>query len=256
MNILMLTSNDVGGVTNHIVLLSRKIMEHNSENKIVIGCEYGERTQEISNEFKTYVMNFHSKNPKEIFKTLALLKKIIIKHNIDIVHCHYRTASLYMHFLKPFINVDYVWTNHLVPIPYDFFHRVMTFYGKKAIAIGKDTEKFLNEKLRIPKNDIEIIYHGVNLEKFNNEYNDKAKLAEYYGITPQEKVIVLLGRLDPIKGHEFLLNSIYDIENIKIIFTGTGSEEYVKRLKDLIASYNIEEKVIFSGVVNTKNEYY
>lgn len=251
MNILMLTSNDIGGITQHIVVLGKKLMDQDAENNVIVGCESGEIEEIMKSNFPTYVLDFHSINPITIIKTFFSLKKIIIENDIDIVHCHYRTNSLYMHILSKFLKIKFVWTNHLLPINHDFIHRNTTFYGKKAIAIGKESRDFIVNCLKKPADDVEIIYHGVDTDEFDYK-NTKSISKESLGIG-DSRVVVLLGRLDPVKGHRFLIDSTRDIDNITLVFTGSGDEKYKNELENYIIDTNFDKKVIFTGHVKSKD---
>ena len=244
----MLTKATVGGVTNHIIDLGEKIEAIDLESKIYIGCDENEATNSLQQHFQTFILDFFSKNPIKIIKTYNRLKKIIIDNNIDMIHCHYRIPAIYVKLLSNSTKIKYVWTNHLAPIPYDFFHRKTTFYGEKAIAISKESQKFIVEKLRIPYEKTQIIYHGINLDNF--DYNNRNQAyREKLGIDNDSKVIVLLGRLEAVKGHRFLLDSVRNMDNIILVFTGSGNEEYKKELKSYIDKIGCQDKVVFTGFV-------
>lgn len=253
MNILMLTSNDVGGVTNHILVLADALKKIDNSVNVFVGCEQGERTEEIKNHLPTFVMNFHSKNPITVANNISKLVHIIREHNINIVHCHYRSAAIYMKIVSEITGINFVWTNHLVPIPSDYIHRKLTFYGKRAIAIGVDSQKFLLTEMKLPRDKVTIVYHGVDLERFNGKLSDdKAKkIKSKYEIKDNEKVIVLLARLSREKGHEFLFNSVKNLNNVKILITGTGVESYKRELEEIIKNNKIEEKIVFTGNVDS-----
>lgn len=70
MNVFMLVSNDIGGVTSHMIIVSEKLMTIDKNVKVVIGCELGKRTEGVKSKLITYVLNFPSKNP---FKILEII---------------------------------------------------------------------------------------------------------------------------------------------------------------------------------------
>ncbi|MBE0068507.1 glycosyltransferase family 4 protein, partial [Thermoanaerobacterium thermosaccharolyticum] len=84
----------------------------------------------------------------------------------------------------------------------------------------------------------------------------KKELRKRYNIINNEKVICLLGRLAPVKGHLFLLDALYDIKkhgkfkNYKILFTGNGSENYKNEIIKKAESYGLINNIIFTGYVN------
>lgn len=83
----------------------------------------------------------------------------------------------------------------------------------------------------------------------------------------KEKSIVFVGRIDPIKALDKLINAvalskIFIKENYKLYLIGDDKDPstlwYVKELKKLITKLNLEDKVIFLGNVygDRKYEYY
>lgn len=244
----MLTKATMGGVTNHIIDLGNRIQDSDSENRVFVGCDDNEATNQLKNHLKTYVIDFYCKNPIKVVKSFIKLKEIIKGESIDIVHCHYRIPALYMKILSYFLDVKFIWTNHLVPIPYDFFHRKTTFYGEKAIAISLESLELLISKLKIPEKDVRLMYHGINLDEFRNTMENR-NYKKTFGIDDQSKVVVLLGRLEAVKGHKFLVDAVKEMENIVLLFTGEGKEEYKKELETYIVESGLEGKVIFTGFV-------
>ena len=107
-------------------------------------------------------VELRSKKPITIIKTLKRIHQIIVDNQIEIVHCHHRMAGLYMKWYNLHWSIPYIWTLHLAPIPCDPIHRMMTSYGKRAIAISYEVGEFLKDDLKIPQKDIRYVLNGVD----------------------------------------------------------------------------------------------
>ena len=62
----------------------------------------------------------------------------------------------------------------------------------------------------------------------------------------------ILGRIEEYKGHEDLIVAFSKLPNSiknknKIIIIGTGKEVFIKKLKKLIQTLNLEKNIIFTG---------
>jgi glycosyltransferase involved in cell wall biosynthesis len=150
--------------------------------------------------------------------------------------------------------INFVWTNHLNSIPSDIIHRKLTFYGKKAITVSSDMVPFLNSKLNINKEDIAVVYNALEKEKYKlPEIEVKKTIRTKFGINASDIVITLLGRLDPVKGHLFLIEAMNKIvlqhpnRNFKLVFTGRGSDEYKDEMQQLARKYKLNNHIIYTG---------
>lgn len=251
MNILILAKEShVGGLLNYTFNLAQGLVKKNDTN-VVIGISPSGANEPLK-PFNLQEINFETKSPLCIIKNYLKIARIIKKYKIDIIQSHNRIPSLYAWIYCTFHRrIKYVWVNLVLPIPSSFLYRVTTKYGSYAIT-GTDGIKPLMEDLKIPKEKLKVINLGVDFSKFTRtSIEEQAALKRNLGIKDGEKVILLYGRLDKIKGHEFLLDSLHAIKNTdyKVIFPGENIE-YKNYLQAIIKKYNIEEKVLFPGFIN------
>src|SRR5690606_22727269 len=74
-----------------------------------------------------------------------------------------------------------------------------------------------------------------------------------------KKIILYVSRIHPIKGIERLIESVNNLSRVKIqdylfVIAGNGDEAYVKSLKMLIKSYDIESYFKFVGYVEKEEK--
>ena len=257
MNIMQISKTFLAsGVSSHIIELSR-ILKERGHNVIVVSSD-GPKVKDLQAlGIKHYTVPFNTRNPLKMISNFFILLSIVRKEKIEIAHTHWRLTRIYLKLLSFFKKIQYVWTNHSNNLPTDFLRRYFTFYGKCAITVSTDMIHMLNKKLEIPMEKIKVIYNGVHSDNYYSYEDSKIKeIKEKYRIG-DEKIITLLGRLDPVKGHNYLLNSLANFQeknscvNWKLIITGEETiENYknsvIKKIKDL----KMEDKVIFTGQVN------
>ncbi|MCI2414845.1 MAG: glycosyltransferase family 4 protein [Candidatus Aramenus sp.] len=89
--------------------------------------------------------------------------------------------------------------------------------------------------------------------------NDVERVEEKFGIGEDEKVVLVVARMDPIKSQDVAIRAIKDL-NVKLVLAGDGSFTsktlghnkagmWAKRLKDLARELKVEGKVVFTGYV-------
>lgn len=254
MNVLLLTKeNNGGGLVTHVINLANT-MKQKGHNVYVVGpLVNGEKERFEAVECEFYPLSLSTKNPLEFRNNLRVLKSLIREKKIDIIHSHNRVASVYARILSTQTEVPFVWTLHLNNIPSDPFSRAMTFHGEKAIAVSSDILHFCERELKIPCEDIVVGYNGVFEEKYKAYSEAEKKIVrEKYGVADNQKVIVLLCRLDPIKGHKIMLEAVEKLDgNYVVLFTGESMVPgYKEELTALVKQKGLEHRIKFVGYVN------
>jgi len=118
----------------------------------------------------------------------------------------------------------------------------------KIIAISNEVKGFLIGYFKVSASKIEVIYNGVDFEKFSSFQKLDKNWKPVFGI---------IARLDKIKGHIYILEALKKIkeEGIKLpefIFVGDGPER--KNLEEF-AMKNELSNVRFTGEVLNIGEY-
>ena len=82
-------------------------------------------------------------------------------------------------------------------------------------------------------------------------------MKKQWNIQSEDKVILLYGRLAPVKGHSFLLKAVSLLDDekkshLKIVFPGQG-EEYKNKLVHLALKYGLKDALIFPGYIEGRD---
>jgi D-inositol-3-phosphate glycosyltransferase len=98
---------------------------------------------------------------------------------------------------------------------------------------------------------ISVVPCGVNLEMFKPVGKEKAKRELGFG---DDRIILFVGRIEPVKGIEQLLRAISYLQSghgsrLVIIGGDDNSPDETERLRRLASELHIENKVTFSGSV-------
>ena len=120
----------------------------------------------------------------------------------------------------------------------------------KLAGAAKFDDNIQHKKLLIVKN-------GVDLEKFTYNKEKRNYLRKQLNIDAKCLLIGNVGRFSYEKNHDFLIDVFYEvmkqIDNIKLILIGNGPLE--NAIREKVRKLNIENKVIFCGVVNNVYDY-
>jgi UDP-glucose:(heptosyl)LPS alpha-1,3-glucosyltransferase len=123
---------------------------------------------------------------------------------------------------------------------------------KKIIAISELVKRDIVENYNVDERNIEVIYNGVDLERFNPEnrkqYKDEIRIR--HSIDGNDFVVLFVGSGFERKGVDYLLRASELVsEPITVLIVGKGSEEKMRR-------YINKQRVIFCGPQREIHKYY
>jgi D-inositol-3-phosphate glycosyltransferase len=116
------------------------------------------------------------------------------------------------------------------------------------------TEREKQEFIRYygaPSAKISVVPCGVNLEHF--KALDKAQARQYLGLG-DGKIVLFVGRIDPLKGIDKLIKALpflRDIQGLRLLVIGGGehSQHEIKQLRKLACNLEVENSVTFLDLV-------
>lgn len=139
----------------------------------------------------------------------------------------------------------------------NFWHKLLEkniYKFDKLITISQNTKRDLINQYKIPEEKFEVIYSGINSDKFSQEYSEKEKqiLKNKYNLP--EKYIFFLATFEPRKNIESLIQSFNIIRkklNIKLVLAGakgwknSSIFEFIKKSpnnQDILVLDYVEDK--------------
>lgn len=99
-----------------------------------------------------------------------------------------------------------------------------------------------------------IIPNAIDLNEFNNLFNYK-KFRFKYGIRSDQKILLFLGRIEPIKGLEIACNSfallVNRFQDLVFVIAGPDEDGYKSKIIKYVSSLGISHRIIFTGLLNS-----
>lgn len=257
MNILhTVFSFNSGGIEN---LLVDVINNWDTANGKIILCvinkDYNTKLLEKIKKRKNVEVILLNRRPggksiKFIFKYI----NIIISRKIKIIHCHSYDAAKIGIISKLIIPSNKIfYTVHATNIYNKFNKRdilIHNIFIKSRIAISEEVR---NEIVSLNmKNNVSLIYNGIDFTKFNfkKNFHDSIRIG-------------CVARIVPLtKGQDILIKAIYEVKkhynNIECWFAGEIQEnqkENYKKLIELRDKLNLSNNIIFKGNVDNIPEF-
>jgi glycosyltransferase involved in cell wall biosynthesis len=119
------------------------------------------------------------------------------------------------------------------------FHSVGETETSEYVRLGADPTKIYR------------IDHSMMLDNF--KIKKRTGILEKIGVNKNTRYIICIGRIDPKKGLEILLHAFAKLlkthRDVILVIAGTGSNDYVHKIKELARDLNIDNNVKFTGFV-------
>lgn len=260
MKILHLNAgNETGGGMYHILHLLQSL----DREKFVLGVFEKGELLERANQAGIHTVYF----PCKTRMSIPLLRKIAVylkKEQISMIHTHGPRANVYVSMMKKFISFHWIVTIHSHP-QFDFMDKGI--YGsllsrlnmraiKKAdrmITVSDELQDSI-KKLGIKQTRISSSFNGINF----NEHIDLSYERRDFGISPDDFLILMVARLEQVKGHEIAFQAFAKLrkekQNCQLLLIGDGSLH--QPLRGLANQLGIGHQVHFLGHRDDVDQFY
>lgn len=196
--------------------------------------------------------------------------KIIREFKPDIIHCQTDIGiGIFGKFVADYLHIGSVWTFHTMVEDYTYYVTkghidriarkvVQKFFKGRSGTFAEVIAPSLKIKDYLRgigvDSTIDVIPTGIEISRFDIQLDSQAEIdarKEKYGIKKDDQVVLFLGRLAEEKNIDLLIKGFAKFvmanpsRQVKFLITGLGPEE--PKLKELVKSFNLEDKVIFTG---------
>ncbi len=177
----------------------------------------------------------HSQDPFSMGIFAQAVSKILkIKH----LGTHHTMYEYYRRYLPPFIRPTLKQTQRII--------KRWCLTLDKVISPTENIKSLLVD-YGVPENHIVVIPTGIETNVFDKDI--LWDIRKEYGILPEEKILLFVGRLGPEKNVDFLIKMFSKVaaqdKNSKFVIIGDGIER--NKLRNIVLDLNLEKRIIFTG---------
>jgi glycosyltransferase involved in cell wall biosynthesis len=131
-----------------------------------------------------------------------------------------------------------------------FFEEGMLHRARRIIAVSHFTKWELTNYYKIPPGKIKVIHNGVDTHKFQPA-QDKRRIKQELGFSPDDIAIVSVGRLYARKGLFTLIESMPAVvkrfPKAKFIVSGKGQSDEMHKLIGYAEKIGVRNNLVFTG---------
>lgn len=186
------------------------------------------------------------------FSLVWQLASLIRKHKIDIVHAHCESSQLYAGLAAKLCRIPAVGTFHrsrLECYQPSLANKLIGYALSHFIAVSKDRMQLLTSVMGLPAKHCSVVYGGTSMLSVPARTSLDARTQ--LKLSPDDKVLLSIGHLGAIKGHQDTINAIAILNrsDVKLFIAGSGNEQEKRTLQELTATLSLQHQVTFLGQI-------
>lgn len=183
----------------------------------------------------------------------SALVSLIRREKISLLHCHGYNAANFGRMAGRFCNIPVIVHEHgvlKIQAHQYIADLVLRRFTTAGVAVSEAVKEFMVSGRAVPRNIISVLPNGISLDKFRSvPDSETAAIRKELKIANECRIIGSVGRLDPVKGIDHLVQAVPEIVRefpyIKIVLVGEGSMH--DELVDMTRRLKIENNVVFAG---------
>lgn len=248
--LMLVDALNVGGTETHVLNITRKLMDNGIY--VIVATSGGP----MEGLFESYGIKIIKIPPTEDYISnkikyglVKLLKEIIDREKINIVHCHLFASMQLASELYRMYKIPYIVTIHGLFYPNDVLYSTC-IKASSVIAVSEPVKEKLNQKLGNRISDkVTVIPNGINLDLLEN-LNNNTNVEKESGIGRSDSLLCYCSRLDWNKtdaARAVLLafsQLIRKMPSLHLVIIGDGSGKEVIEKEAQIINEMAEKKAV------------
>lgn len=250
---------NTGGVEQGTVSLA-KALKHKGYRSLVASAG-GAMVPFIEKDHVThYTLPLATKNPINIIRNIWVLKKLIEKEKVDLVHVRSRAPAWSTFFACYMTGTPLVTTFHAtynINFPFKRLYNSIMVRGDAIIAISRYIKKHImvNYKNYINSKEPYLIERGINMDYYNPDAVTKDrtdKLIKEWKVKKDKPIFLMPARLTRWKGQNTVLKALKLFKDkghdFTCIFVGSdqGRHGYKQELIAMTKAFELDKNVMFA----------
>jgi glycosyltransferase involved in cell wall biosynthesis len=258
--LFLLRSFGIGGAERQLNLLASGLQQSGYSVKIAVFYEGGPLEEDARTK-NIQIVDLNRKGRWDLIPFFFRLVALIKIEKPDILHSYLQVPNIWAAFIKLILprtkvvwgvrasNVDmkqYNWQSQLT----DYAEALLAHIPDYIIC---NSQAGMRHSIAngYPEKRMSVVPNGTDTTHFYPDRKLGLKIRTQWRIKPDQKLIGMIGRMDPMKDYPNFLRAasllLRECENVRFVCVGGGSDKYVKQYHELACSLGLEQVLIWAG---------
>lgn len=268
MNILfMIRSLEAGGAERQMLTLANRLASQG--NKVAIAVYYSGGSLEPLLE-NVMLIDLEKKGRWHLAGFFFHLLRKATRFKPALVNSYMPETNLVSIFLKPFLGCPVVWgirASNMISGKYGLVSKT-ALYAEALLSrfadhiiVNSHAGYHVCIKRGFPESKMSVIHNGINTSVYSpTEGDTDNRFRETFTIGPDDILVGMVARLDPMKDHLNFFKAIKKVQNycsgVFFICVGSGTNPYRSFLEEQIQALGIEDSVVLAGHISDMSTVY
>jgi glycosyltransferase involved in cell wall biosynthesis len=252
--VFLVRSLDMGGAERQLVELAKGL--HRAGWRVDIITFYaGGPLERLLESAGIPVFCLHKRGRWDIV-CVWNLARFLRRNRPDIVHGYLPLPNVLLVLMRPTAHTRVIWgirASNMDLDRYDWLARVEFWLGRMLsrfadlIICNSNAGRVYHVARGYPHAATVVVPNGISLDDFRPDACARADLRREWGIRPDERLVGIVARLDPMKDHSNFLRAAAQILQFRVdtrfVCIGDGPPQYRRQLETLAISLGLRGRV-------------
>jgi len=253
-------SLNAGGAERQLVVTAKGLAERGYQVTVLTFYAGGFYANELNNT-TVQLLSLHKKGRWDLLAFLYRLLRILHQQSPDVIYSYLGTANILAVMMRPFIpTTRAVWgvrASNMDLDQYDWLNRWSYWLecrlARFAECIVSNSQAGLKYAVAhgFPEKKMTVITNGIDTERFSPDKLAGDSLHKAWGVAENERLIGVVGRIDPMKGHPLFLKAAALIKQqhpqVRFVCVGQGETMYENAMHQLATKLGLDDVLIWAG---------
>lgn len=204
-----------------------------------------------------FIVEVVHRQPGFDYKCAGRIARFLDAHNVKLVHAHQYAPFFYTSIARMFKgSCPVLFTEHGRDFP-DYrrpkrvlANRLLLRRRDRVIAVGEHVREALVDNEGIPISRVEVIYNGVDGQRFNPTRPNRIAVRASLGLRETEIGVIQVARLNRLKDYETAIRTMQIVcrnaPNVRYFIVGEGEER--TKIEAMVRDVNMENQIRMLGL--------
>jgi len=256
----LIRSLEIGGAERQLVNLAKGLKDRDIEVQVLTFYPGGLFSSELDN-YGVPNKDLRKRHRWDMLLFFLNFIHELRKYRPDVLYSFLPVANIIAVLAKNLMpSLKIVWGVRASNMNFKVYDRLSRIVARFEVVMSRFPDLIVanstsgfqyHQDIGFPEEKMRVIENGIDIRRFKPDRKGGERMRRLWGIEPHQKVVGIVGRLDPMKGHPIFLEAcakLSSIEpNLRFVCVGEGRRDYRMHLIGLADELGLLDKVLWVG---------